>query len=125
MLVFSLDGDKTLPPEPPRVVPALNPPAPIGYAQLIAQGAKNYAQYCTVCHGDAAHSSGLLPDLRHSAILGDQAAFDQIVLKGALTQNGMVSFASVLTDKDAKALRAYIIKRANEDKALLQAEGRR
>jgi alcohol dehydrogenase (cytochrome c)/quinohemoprotein ethanol dehydrogenase len=121
MLVFSLDGDKTLPPEPPRVVRVLDPPAPIGDARLVALGAKNYAQYCTVCHGDAVHSSGLLPDLRYAAALSDQATFDQIVLKGALTQNGMVSFAAVLDEKGAKALRAYIIKRANEDKALIGA----
>jgi len=37
------------------------------------------------------------------------------VLGGALAPNGMASFASVLNQEQAQAVRAYIIMRANQD----------
>ena len=39
-------------------------------------------------------------------------------IDGALQHNGMVSFATALRPADAEAIRQYLIKRANEDKAL-------
>ena len=42
----------------------------------------------------------------------------EIVVGGALKHNGMVSFKRVVTAQDAEAIRQYLIKRANEDKAL-------
>ena len=40
------------------------------------------------------------------------------MIDGALRHNGMVSFATALRPADAEAIRQYLIKRANEDKAL-------
>jgi alcohol dehydrogenase (cytochrome c)/quinohemoprotein ethanol dehydrogenase len=74
-----------------------------------------------VCHGDAAVAGGLNPDLRHSGMINKASDFDAIVRGGALKSNGMVSFASVLKSPDAEAVRHYLIKRANEDKALEDA----
>ena len=48
----------------------------------------------------------------------DQTAQAEIVVGGALKHNGMVSFKRVVTAEDAEAIRQYLIKRANEDKAL-------
>ena len=44
------------------------------------------------------------------------------MIDGALQHNGMVCSATALTPADAEAIRQYVIKRANEDKAL---EGRK
>jgi len=41
-----------------------------------------------------------------------------VVYDGVLTNNGMVSFAPSLSQDEVQAIRAYVIKRANEDKAL-------
>ena len=41
-----------------------------------------------------------------------------VVLGGQLHTMGMVSFKSALNAADAEAIRAYLIHRANEDKAL-------
>ena len=41
-----------------------------------------------------------------------------MVHDGALRGQGMVSFANVLTPAQTDAIRLYVIKRANEDKAL-------
>ena len=85
-------------------------------------GGDIYGRYCSVCHGDAAIAGGLVPDLRHSAALGYPDTMKSVVIEGALSHNGMVSFAKALRPEDAEAIRHYLIKRANEDKAL---EGRK
>ena len=59
----------------------------------------------------------MLPDLRSSAMIGDAAAWRAIVIDGALTDNGMVGFSKDLTPNDAEAIRAYVVQRANEDRA--------
>jgi alcohol dehydrogenase (cytochrome c)/quinohemoprotein ethanol dehydrogenase len=59
---------------------------------------------------------GVVPDLRASNFLGNDF-FYEIVLNGAMKDAGMAPFKAVLDQKDAAAIRAYIIKRANDDKA--------
>ncbi len=116
LLVYALDGGDALPPEPAPPAQHLAPPPLEATAETVAEGSYLYGRYCAVCHGDAAHSAGILPDLRYSAIPHDQEQFANVVLGGSLSQNGMVSFASVLDEESLETLRAYIIARANEDK---------
>ena len=71
-------------------------------------------QHCFVCHGATAVSGGVLPDLRLSLFIRDTEAFRSVVIDGVLAQNGMVSFAENLSKEEAEAVRAYIIRRANE-----------
>jgi alcohol dehydrogenase (cytochrome c)/quinohemoprotein ethanol dehydrogenase len=59
----------------------------------------------------------VVPDLRASSFLGNDFWYE-IVLNGAMKDAGMAAFKAVLDQKDAAAIRAYIIKRANEDKAV-------
>ena len=55
----------------------------------------------------------MLPDLRYSNMLaGDQ--WLSIVINGALSSAGMVSFSKELTRDDAEAIRSYVIFRANQ-----------
>jgi alcohol dehydrogenase (cytochrome c)/quinohemoprotein ethanol dehydrogenase len=58
-------------------------------------------------------SGGVLPDLRYSSTLTNDQWFN-IVLGGLLRPNGMVSFAKEISRKDAVAIRAYVIFRANQ-----------
>ena len=58
----------------------------------------------------------MFPDLRYSGALGSAEAFKAIVIDGALTQNGMVSFAKAISRDDAEAVRAYIVSKAIEAK---------
>ena len=51
-------------------------------------------------------------------MLDSTEAVKAVVIDGALHDNGMVSFKAALTAEDAEAIRQYVIKRANEDKAL-------
>ena len=118
LLVFKLDGKAALPPAPPLDKIPLDPPASTASAQVIAAGGERFGRFCGVCHGDAAVGGTLVPDLRRSGAIGDAAAWQQIVHGGALKENGMVGFSSVMTAPQIETVRQYVIKRANEDKAL-------
>lgn len=118
LLVFKLGAKGSLPAVPPMAKMVLDPPAFTGKPEQVAAGAATYARYCSVCHGDAAVSGSLNPDLRHSGAISDMNALKAIVIDGALKHNGMVSFKSAVTPADSENIRQYLIKRANEDKAL-------
>jgi len=118
LLVFKLGGTARLPAAPRLNALALDPPAFTGSEAQATRGAQVFGRYCSVCHGDAAIAGALNPDLRRSGALTDASAMKAIVIGGALHENGMVSFKSALTAEDVEAIRQYVIKRANEDKAL-------
>jgi alcohol dehydrogenase (cytochrome c)/quinohemoprotein ethanol dehydrogenase len=118
LLVFKLGANGQLAAPPPPAKMVLDPPPAFGTPQQIATGAGTYARYCSVCHGDAAVSGDLNPDLRHSGIMASAEALKAVVIGGQLHQLGMVSFKSALTPADAENIRAYVVHRANEDKAL-------
>jgi quinohemoprotein ethanol dehydrogenase len=118
LLVFKLNGAVQLPPEHPVPRRPLQPPAASGTPEQVAEGARQYGRFCGACHGDAAYGGGLLPDLRRSALLAESSEWSSVVRDGALRGAGMVGFAEVLTPEQAESIRQYVIKRANEDKAL-------
>src|SRR5581483_9464095 len=112
MLVFGLGGNARLPP--------LNPHPSTASAEEIKAGSDRYAQFCAACHGDRGQTRGAnFPDLTRTPLLNSQDGFDAVVLKGILSERGMASFASTLKPDDTKAIRAYIIDRANEVKKTL------
>ena len=84
-----------------------------GSMAVISEGAVHYARNCAVCHGPLAVSSGVLPDLRWSAISGNKDAWSGVVLEGNLAANGMVSFAEYITPDEAEAIRAYVLTQAH------------
>jgi alcohol dehydrogenase (cytochrome c)/quinohemoprotein ethanol dehydrogenase len=113
ILAYKIGGGAELPPKPalPDTPP---PPAIFGDEALINSGGELYTRYCAICHGVAAFSGGALPDLRHSAYLGTQEAFDSVVLEGALLDTGMAAWSEVLSAEDAEAIRAFIVFMANQ-----------
>jgi quinohemoprotein ethanol dehydrogenase len=115
LLVFKLGANQQLPPAPPRQEQVLDPPPAIADTATVEQGKAVYSPYCSVCHGDAAVSGGLVPDLRYSSFLGNDQWF-AIVLDGALKDGGMAAFKPALNHDQASAIRAYVIARANQDK---------
>jgi quinohemoprotein ethanol dehydrogenase len=116
VLVFKLNGAAKLPPVPPEPLKVLNPPVDLASPATIDKGFRLFNKYCSSCHGDAAVSGGETPDLRYSPLLASDSWFD-VVLGGALKDNGMVSWAQVLNREDADAVRAYVIRRAHETMA--------
>jgi alcohol dehydrogenase (cytochrome c)/quinohemoprotein ethanol dehydrogenase len=116
LLVFRRGGAATLPDVVPFPAPVLDPPPPFGNAAMVAHGEGTYGRFCATCHGVDGFSRGMFPDLRYSGALASAEAFRAIVIDGALSQNGMVSFAKALSPEDAEAVRAYIVLRAGEAK---------
>ena len=117
MLVFRLGGKVNLPPLQPlgqqRLTALSNPASPA----TIRKGEQLFQTYCAECHGDVAVSGGVLPDLRRSSALTDDNWFE-IVLRGDLQSQGMVSFSKELSRDDAVAIRSYVILRRNQDAIL-------
>jgi alcohol dehydrogenase (cytochrome c)/quinohemoprotein ethanol dehydrogenase len=122
LLVFRLGATGKLPALAARTSPALDPPPFTGTAQQVARGASLYGRYCFTCHGAAAVSLGINPDLRHSGTLNSSEAIGAIVVDGALKHDGMVSFRTAIDRAGAEAIRQYLIKRANDDKTDGQAD---
>lgn len=118
LMVFKLGAKGTLPPLPPYDDRVLDPPPLSGTPQQIAMGEKLYTNSCSVCHGSSGGAGVLNPDLRHSVSLGNPKLWQEIVHDGKLRQNGMVAWKDQFKPEQIEAMRLYLIKRANEDKAL-------
>ena len=117
VMAFKLGANKALPAIPPSQItaPTIPEPLPVS-AEVLKLGFSSYANNCVMCHGDQAFSSGLVPNLRYSAITPSQDAWRSVLLDGALAKNGMPNFAEVLDEQTAEAIRAYVIHEANSDR---------
>ena len=101
-------------PEAPRIeAAAAAPPASSAAPEIIAAGARAYAQNCTVCHGEHSMSSGLVPNLRFSPVTADADAWREVVRNGARAPLGMAGFGAILDEPASEAIRAYVISEAN------------
>ena len=113
VLTFKLGAKGALPAvaiaEPPKAPPPASSAAP----ETILAGRKAFMENCAVCHGDRAMSSGLIPNLRHSPLLGDAQLWNSVVREGARAALGMGNFSAVIDAQTAEAIRAYVISEAN------------
>jgi PQQ-dependent dehydrogenase (methanol/ethanol family) len=116
ILAFKLGGTAKLPDAPLPVPQILNPPNQFGTPQMITKGADTYHRFCGTCHGTDGQSRGMFPDLRYSAALNSAEVFNSIVIDGALSANGMVSFKKALTQDQVDSIRAYMVSRAIDAK---------
>ena len=112
MLVFKLGATAVLPDLPAYQQPPYVAAAQFGDVATVNRGAEVFANQCAICHGQGGAARATFPDLRRSAMLLDQGAFDTVVLKGALASRGMGAFADRLQEGDTVALRAYLIGQA-------------
>jgi quinohemoprotein ethanol dehydrogenase len=108
VLVFKLGGKAHYSRVATAPDPVPEPPAIAASPQIIAAGAKSYANYCAGCHGFGAISGQVTPDLRRSAALQDGETFRMIVQDGALRANGMPGFGAVIDKQEVEAIRAYV-----------------
>lgn len=93
---------------------APEPPAIFGGEEQIAAGSSLYGKSCAICHGVAAISGGVLPDLRRSPMISSAEAFHSVVIDGAMVDRGMAGWSEVLSDDDAEAIRAFVVFMANQ-----------
>ena len=114
VLVFKLDGKRQLPKATQPVFAAANPPKDVFTLAQVTEGGTIYSATCAFCHGPDAYSSGILPDLRRSAVLSDADAWKAIVHDGALKANGMIAFSRWYTPAQLEAVRAYVGEQARK-----------
>jgi len=117
IVAFKIGGNAQLPPYTPVPLDKPTPSDERFTAQQIATGNRFYYTYCTICHNGPVN-----PDLRRSALLQNREGWQQVVIGGALSQNGMASFAAYLKPEEAEAIRAFVNEQA---KTLLHDEGGR
>jgi quinohemoprotein ethanol dehydrogenase len=107
LIVFKLDG------RPPRTPPLRQPathnaPPPVTTADraLAPKGQGLYLANCARCHAYGG-PAGNFPSVWN--LSGDKhAAFDDIVLGGALNYAGMASFTDILSKDDVHAIHAFL-----------------
>ncbi len=74
-----------------------------------------YLTRCWMCHGDAAMSGGVLPDLRRTTE-DKHAIWNTIVLDGGFATRGMPGFGNIISKEDAEAIQQYVLSRAHATK---------
>ena len=84
-------------------------------AQL-ENGKYQYMGNCMVCHGALVISGGVTPDLRMLSAEKHQI-FKEIVYDGVIHSAGMPRMGDLVGEQDVHDIHAYIIQRANEDRA--------
>ncbi|HSH76046.1 MAG TPA: PQQ-binding-like beta-propeller repeat protein, partial [Longimicrobiales bacterium] len=124
LVAFSLEGQATLPAQPPPYVPA-----PIAWEfevdpALAGRGALVYGQRCGLCHGAGAVAGGLTPDLRASLIVPRLEDFASVVRDGTRAVNGMPAYADITLD-ELVALQHYVRSRADADLAAMESDAGR
>ncbi len=113
VLSFRVGGEAALPEPELAAADWPEPPPVTGSAAQIAEGKAIYLESCFMCHGDAAMSGGVLPDLRKLPP-ERHALWSEIVLDGALAERGMPGFAGRLSAAEAAAIQQYVIQRAHD-----------
>lgn len=116
LLVYKLDAKEVLPSQATVAAQRPEPPPAPDDAATLRQGKLLYQANCITCHGDSAQGNNVLPDLRFSAML-EPAAWQSVVLKGALAKNGMIGFEKFLGTAEIEAIRAYVISEARKELA--------
>jgi quinohemoprotein ethanol dehydrogenase len=110
ILTFKIGGGET--PLPPRkksiATPA--PPTTVIKTELLQKGATLYEFYCITCHGNFGDNHlSQHPDLS-KLTEAKHIKFNDILLKGILSENGMANFSNSLSEEDAEAIHHYLLK---------------
>ena len=115
LLVFKLGGTATVAPYP-KPVPVTIDLTGVTSTADAAAGMTLYNMNCLVCHSASA-SGHYLPDLKTSPTILSPAAFRSVVIDGARTAKGMISFSNFMTAEQAESVRAYILSEARKTQA--------
>ena len=113
IVTFTLGGSAVLKASP---FGHKDPPVPAITAKaspkVVHQGNLLFDYHCSMCHGVNA-IAGALPDLRYST-RETLEGMEGIVLGGSLASSGMPSFRKILKAEQVRAIRSYIVARAQE-----------
>ncbi len=107
LIVFALDADADYSVERREFGPFVLSDDHWSDADITA-GREIYERTCSLCHGPAGRSSGVMPDLRRSALLQSAAAWALVVYEGQLESRGMIGFSPWFSSKELEAVRGYV-----------------
>ena len=111
VFAFKLGASAAMPENEEQDLSLSEVPAVAASESELAQGSRLYHQNCFACHGAAAESALILPDLRYMKPAVHEA-FQSIVRLGAYEGKGMPSFGELLSESDVELVHAYINSRA-------------
>ena len=120
VLAFKLGGKSTMPRIAEKNTTIPEPPKSNATTAQIENGKYRYGGTCMVCHGALVVSGGVVPDLR-MLTTEKHSIFKEIVYDGVIHGAGMPRLGDLLTEQDVRDIQAYIISRANEDRAAAAA----
>jgi len=109
VVVFKLWGSAEIPAPLESAIETTPKTESFGDKATLEAGLHHYSQNCLTCHGPLAISGGVLPDLRWSYVAASRNEWLDVVINGALSENGMVSFKQQISEDEAEAIRAYVI----------------
>ena len=109
LLVYRLGGGLSLPVPEEDVYTLTDLSEHVVDGSKVEKGAPEFAKHCFGCHGAAAVGNSVVPDLRFSPILADPDLWREVVHDGVLEENGMASFAPVLSVEEIEAVRHYVM----------------
>ena len=120
VLAFKLGGKSAMPRVAEKNASIPEPPAIEATDAQITNGKYKYASTCMVCHGALVVSGGVIPDLRMLPA-EKHAIFKEIVHDGVIHGAGMPRMGDLVNEQDVHDIHAYIIQRANQDRAAAAA----
>jgi mono/diheme cytochrome c family protein len=128
ILVFRAGANNVLPAEMPKVDPGklgvrIAPPLLTASNETVFAGEQAFAANCAQCHGATAipAAGAIAPDLRYSGLLPIRNGWNPVVRDGERAARGMPGFGQTLSQETIDAILAYVIKRANDEKAEQEA----
>jgi alcohol dehydrogenase (cytochrome c)/quinohemoprotein ethanol dehydrogenase len=112
-----------MPPAAPGARIKIDPPLLTASNETVFAGEQAFAANCATCHGATAvpGAGSIAPDLRYSGLLPIRNGWNPTVRDGDRAQRGMPGFGGTLTPETTDAILAYVIKRANDEKAAQEA----
>ncbi len=117
LVVFALGGEMDLPIPVERNLEIPEPPPLTANAEDVDRGRVLFGDLCGYCHMPSVFGRrGNNPDLRYMSAETHEL-WPAIVLGGLKSNQGMASFADVLSAEDAERIRQYLIARAGTDRA--------
>jgi len=112
LYVFKLGGKAPMPEVTRRELELPSPPPVTADAAALAEGKKLFANHCGVCHGLAAISSDIIPDLRY---LPQQTHEEFLpIVYGLRSHKGMPPFGGILEPGQIENIHQYIIQRSHD-----------
>ena len=111
ILTYKLGGEEELPEPQVTYISIPEPPEMEYTTDMVNTGLELFHEYCAVCHGPGAGTSGPIENLMYSDA-EVHSIWDAIVLGGAYSNRGMPKFDHAFDATGSQAIRAYIVNQA-------------